>query len=79
MDDVIYEAYVCACENKPLAQSFQGPQNKNVRGNILRQIHKYKIENGKLWYNYGKRKNRKKVEDFWLQIVRKVCNNASRH
>lgn len=72
MDDKTYEAYVCLCNNTPLPEEFQGAQNKNVRNNILRQRHKYKVENGKLMYNYGKKNNRKKVEDCWVFVVKRV-------
>jgi len=73
MDEETYQAYFAICTNSALPEKFSGPSNKKERANLLRQRHKYKVENNKLCYNYGIRKNRKKVEDCWLQVVKKVC------
>lgn len=44
MDEKEYEIYVYICKNGKCPDLLKGPENKNKRGNFMRQRHKFKLD-----------------------------------
>ena len=54
MNAKVYKALVAIVQNQPVPEWLQGSLKNNERGNLMRQRKKYKVENGKLYYNKQK-------------------------